>query len=74
MLDLTAIPQLARHVARLAEITRILAKYGLADWLGRLDSRFVNRWTRNTEIARLSALTHESRIRCVLAELGTKLV
>src|SRR6266446_4011665 len=74
MLDFTAIPQLARNVARLAEIARVLAKYGLADWLGRLDSKFVQRWTRGTELDRLSTLTHEARIRLVLTELGTTFI
>jgi ubiquinone biosynthesis protein len=71
MLDFTAVPQLARNIARLAEIARVLAKYGLADWLGRLDSAFVKRWTRGTELARLSTVSHEARIRLVLIELGT---
>lgn len=74
VLDFTAIPELARHAVRLAEITRILTKYGLADWLGRLDSNFVHRWTRNTEIDRLASLSHETRIRCVLTELGTTFI
>src|SRR5207248_6107491 len=74
MLDFTATPQLARNIARLAEIARVLAKYGLADWLGRLDSKFVQRWTRGTELARLATVTHEARIRLVLTELGTTFI
>lgn len=71
MNDFTAIPQLARNIARVAEIARVLAKYGLGDWLARLDSSFMKRWTRGTELDRLSAITHEARIRLVLTELGT---
>src|SRR5687767_13061857 len=74
MLDLTAIPQLARNLSRLVEIARTLAKYGLADWLARLDYGFVRRWTGGTELARLSALSHEARIRLVLTELGTTFI
>jgi ubiquinone biosynthesis protein len=74
MPDITAIPALARHALRLAEIARVLAKYGLADWLARLDRGFVRRWTSGTELDRLSHLTHEARIRSVLAELGTTFI
>jgi ubiquinone biosynthesis protein len=74
MLDLTAFPQLARNVSRLAEIASVLTKYGLADWLAKLDSAFVRRWGRRTEVVRLSELTHEARIRLVLTELGTTFI
>src|SRR5262245_1346593 len=74
MLDLTSIPQLARNLGRLAEIARSLVKYGLADGLSRLDSKFVHRMTRGTEIERLSAFTTEARIRLVLTELGTTFI
>src|ERR1044071_3248090 len=51
--NFTDIPRLARSAARMAEITRTLAKYGLADVLARLDSRSVHRWAANTDIGRL---------------------
>src|SRR5882724_8203556 len=73
-LDFTAIPQLARNIARVAEIARVLAKYGLGDWLARLDSSFVKRWTRGTELARLTTFTHEARIRLALTELGATFI
>jgi ubiquinone biosynthesis protein len=74
MLNLTAIPRLARSASRLVEIARTLAKYGLADTLARLDSRFVRRVTRGTELARLSTETREARIRLVLTDLGTTFI
>src|SRR6476659_2418486 len=74
MIDLTSIPRLARSLGRFVEITRTLAKYGLADALGRLDYRFVTRWTRGTELARLSNETREVRIRLALTELGTTFI
>jgi ubiquinone biosynthesis protein len=74
MNDFTAIPQLARNIARVAEIARVLVKYGLGDWLARLDSSFVKRWARGTEIARISTVSHEARIRLVLTELGTTFI
>ncbi len=73
-LDLTAIPQLARNFGRMVEIARVLTKYGLADWLARLDPRFVRRFGMGTEIARLSTVSHERRIRFALAELGTTFI
>ncbi len=74
MLNFTKIPRLARSLSRLVEIVRTLAKYGLADTIGRLDYRFVNRWTSGTELARLSTETREARIRLVLTELGTTFI
>jgi ubiquinone biosynthesis protein len=74
MINLTDIPHLARSLGRLVEITRTLAKYGLADALGRLDYRFVKRWTRGTAIDQLSTETREVRIRLVLTELGTTFI
>ena len=74
MIDLTSIPRLARSLGRFVEITRILAKYGLADTLSRLDYRFVTRWTRGTELARLSHETREVRIRLAFTELGTTFI
>ena len=70
MINLTDFPRLARSAGRLAEITRTLAKYGLADALARLDSKFVRRLTRGTGLGRLSADTREARIRLTLTELG----
>jgi ubiquinone biosynthesis protein len=74
VINFTDIPRLARSAARLAEITRTLAKYGLADALARLDSRFVRRWTANTGLGRLSEGSREHRIRLVLLELGTTFI
>lgn len=74
MINLTDIPRLARSVSRLIEITRTLAKYGLADTIARLDSRFVRRVTAFTGLAKLSEGSRETRIRLVLTELGTTFI
>lgn len=74
MIDLTSIPRLARSLGRLVEIARTLTKYGLADALARIDYRFVKRWTRDTELDRLSAETREVRIRLALTALGTTFI
>ena len=74
MIDLTSIPRLARGLGRLVEISRTLTKYGLADALARLDYRFVKRWTKGTELDRLSAETRDARIRLALTALGTTFI
>lgn len=74
MINLTDIPRLARSAGRLVEITRTLAKYGLADALARLDSKFVRRWTAWTGLGRLSEGTREQRIRLAFTELGTTFI
>jgi ubiquinone biosynthesis protein len=74
MIDIASIPRLARSLGRVVEITRTLAKYGLADVLARLDYRFVKRWTRDTEIERLSTQSHEARVRLALTALGTTFI
>ena len=74
MINLTDIPRLARSAGRLADITRTLAKYGLADAVARLDSRFVRRITSVTAVGRLSEGSREARIRLALTELGTTFI
>jgi ubiquinone biosynthesis protein len=74
VINLTDIPRLARGAGRLVDITRTLAKYGLADALARLDSRFVRKWTAGTRLGRLSADSREARIRLALTELGTTFI
>jgi ubiquinone biosynthesis protein len=74
VLNLTDIPRLARSAGRLAEITRTLAKYGLADALARLDSRFVRRLASGIGLGRLSQGTREKRIRLAFTELGTTFI
>src|SRR5262249_26508208 len=73
-MNFSDIPRLARSAARLTEITRTLAKYGLADAMARLDSRFVHRWTANTGLGRLSEDTREARIRMAFTDLGTPFI
>ena len=72
--DITRIPQLARNLTRVAEIARILAKYGLADWVARIDSRFLKRWVPITAFEPLTDATHEQRVRLAFTELGTTFI
>jgi ubiquinone biosynthesis protein len=74
MLDLTAIPQLARNLGRLAEITRTLARHGLAGWLSRLDYRFVRRVASGVGLRSVFAISVEARFRLALTDLGTTFI
>jgi ubiquinone biosynthesis protein len=73
-IDLTSIPQLARNANRLAEMGGVLAKYGLADWLDRLDAKFLRRWVKNTKLDTLAEVSHEARVRLAFTELGTTFI
>jgi ubiquinone biosynthesis protein len=73
-MKLTAIPQLARNVNRLREVVLILSKYGLADWISRLDLDFAKGLFKSSEGKALGELSHEMRIRLALTELGTTFV
>lgn len=67
---LTAIPQLARNVNRLREVVTILSKYGLADWISRLEIGFAGGILKSAEGHRLIDQSHETRVRLALTELG----
>jgi ubiquinone biosynthesis protein len=69
-MKITAIPQLARNINRASEVLTILSKYGLADWVSRLNVRLVKGIYRRAVSARLAELTSNARIRLALTELG----
>jgi ubiquinone biosynthesis protein len=73
-MKLTTIPQFARNANRLREILTILSKYGLADWVSRLDFEFAKSLFKGRDGPGLTELTRESRIRRALQELGTTFV
>lgn len=68
-MKLTSIPQLARNAYRLREIVTILSKYSLADWISRLGISFARGIFKSSE-GSLAELSHETRIRLALTELG----
>lgn len=73
-LDLTRFPKLARNLGRVAEIVRVLARYGLADWVARVDARFLKRLVRDTQLAPIADARPEARLRMVLTALGTTFI
>lgn len=64
-----------QNARRLAEIVGILAKYGLADWMGgfrHLD--WFRRHLTPTGFQRIANESHEARIRLALTDLGTTFI
>ena len=74
MINLTEIPQLARNLTRLAEIVRTLVRYGLGDWLSRLDYRFVRGVAAGIGLRGVFEVSHEARVRLAFTELGTTFI
>jgi ubiquinone biosynthesis protein len=66
--------QTGRNIDRLREIITVLAKYGLADWLGRVDSRWARSILRRSGTEELAGKAQAERIRLALAELGTTFI
>ena len=73
-MKLSTLPQFARNANRLREILTILSKYGLADWVSRLDLDIVKGLFKAKDGQGLTDLSHEKRIRLVLTELGTTFI
>jgi ubiquinone biosynthesis protein len=73
-MKITSIPQFARNAGRATEVLSILSKYGLADWISRMNIRFIKgifNWSSRTDLANL---TTEARIRLAMTELGTTFI
>jgi ubiquinone biosynthesis protein len=73
-MKLTTLPHLARNANRVREILTVLSKYGLADWVSRLDLDFAKGLFKGRDGAGLAELTRETRIRLALNDLGTTFV
>jgi ubiquinone biosynthesis protein len=73
-MEVTGVPQLVRNTARFWEIVSVLAKYGLAGWLGNVRADWVEKLFRSTEGKRLADPPTEVRIRLALTELGTTFI
>ncbi len=67
---LPSIPQMFRNVKRWTEIFSVLSKYGLADWLSRLNIDFVKDRLRAPDGVALARLTQPQRIRLAMTSLG----
>ncbi|MBX7167594.1 MAG: AarF/ABC1/UbiB kinase family protein [Pirellulales bacterium] len=69
-MKLTAIPQLYRHSNRAIEVISVLSKYGLANWLSRLDFEFAKSLFKAPDGEALARKSPEVRLRLALTELG----
>ena len=69
-MKITAIPQLYRHLNRALEVLTVLSKYGLANWVSRLDVEFAKDLLKTRDGASLARFTGPERIRLALTELG----
>ncbi len=63
--------RLQQNAQRANEVVRVLARYGLADWLGGLNYRWLQAHLVSSGGEALGELTREARIRLALTELGT---
>jgi ubiquinone biosynthesis protein len=69
-MKITTIPQIYRNVKRWTEILTVLSRYGLADWISRLNIDFVKDQLKDREGEALARHTPEKRIRLALTDLG----
>ncbi len=69
-MKISSIPQIYRNIKRWTEILSVLSKYGLADWISRLQLDFVKDHLRDPDGEILARQSHESRIRLAMQELG----
>ena len=73
-MKLSTLPSIYRHLNRLTEIVSVLSKYGLADWLSRLNFDFIPRLFKDADGKSLVDHPREVRIRMAIGELGTTFI
>jgi len=69
-MKLSSIPQLYRNLRRWTEIVSVLSKYGLADWISRLNLEFAKDQFKAEAGEAIARQPHEARIRLALSDLG----
>ncbi len=73
-MNLSAFPQLKRNALRFEQILRVLAKYGLAEWIRETGPEFIQRILTSSDGEKLAGRPRPQRIRMALAELGTTFI
>ncbi len=71
---ISGVTNIRSSVKRIDEIIRVLAKYGLADWVGDRTPGFVQRRFITREGVAVRDLPVEVRVRMALTELGTTFI
>ena len=69
-MKLSTIPNVYRNVARAREIVSVLSKYGLADWISRLNMDFAKNIFKDPSGEAIADHSRDARIRLALSELG----
>ena len=69
-MKLSSIPNVYRNVNRATEILSVLSKYGLADWISRLNLDFAKGIFKDRDGEAYARNTREARTRMALSELG----
>jgi ubiquinone biosynthesis protein len=67
---ITSIPHIYRNFRRWTEIISVLSRYGLADWISRLNIDFVKDHMKDRDGEALARHSTEKRIRLALTDLG----
>ena len=70
VIKISSIPQIYRNVKRWTEILSVLSKYGLADWISRLNIDFAKDQFKAKEGEAIARQPHETRLRLALTDLG----
>jgi ubiquinone biosynthesis protein len=73
-MELTSLFRYQRNAGRLAEIVKILGRYGLADWLRGVKVASVQNFLTSLDGQPITGLATEVRIRLALTELGTTFI
>ena len=73
-MDVNTVPQLARNSARFREVVSILAKYGLANWLGQARVEWVKELFTDSNGEEIRKYSQNQRVRLALTELGTTFI
>lgn len=69
-MKISSIPSLYRNLRRGTEIITILSRYGLADWISRLNVEFIKDHLKAPDGKAIARHSREERIRLALTELG----
>jgi len=73
-MDVSTVPQLVRNSGRFREVVAILAKYGLADWLGQARVEWVKELFTDSNGEEIRKYSQNQRVRLALTELGTTFI
>lgn len=70
-MNLLSLTRIEKNARRLSDVMRVLGRYGLADWLGRIPYEWVQNRLVSPDGQHITDLPPEVRLRLALTELGT---